>query len=106
MKINVVYAADGRILALSPLARSLERGATVAVLRSGPEPVDGQRLAVVDLDITVHSLREIHRRYLAVEAGAGVQLVERTPASSPPSDSSDVSKDRGRRVSRTRSRRR
>jgi hypothetical protein len=97
MKINVLYNADGRIVALSPVSRPIDRSTTVAVLRSGPEPVDGQRLAVVDLDITTPSLREIHRRFVAVHTDTGVRLVERTTPSGPVNVSTAARKQRRRR---------
>lgn len=77
MKLNVLYAADGRILAVSKVSGRTDRDASGPVLRSGPEAQEGQRVTAVDIDLADRSLADLHRHFVVVDEGHGVRLKER-----------------------------
>ena len=84
MKIQVLFREDGRIVSVSRVTTWQEtddRG--IPPLRSGPEPRDGQHVAIVAVDAMWEgrSLREIHERFRIVDDERGVRLVEQGAAS-------------------------
>jgi hypothetical protein len=80
VKLKVLYADDGRIVSLSWLREPGEgNGPNVPVLRSGAEPGKHQRYAIVEVDAALRErqLGEIHQRFMVVDRGDGVRLIER-----------------------------
>jgi hypothetical protein len=79
VKLKVLYGEDGRIVSLSRLGKQTgPDDATIPALRSGVEPAEGQRVAIVELDPAWHGrrLREIHQRFSIVHDVHGARLKE------------------------------
>jgi hypothetical protein len=77
VKLKVLYGEDGRIVSLSRLGEQTDaHDATIPVLRSGVEPGEGQRAAIVELDPAWHGRRlsDIHERFTVVHDVQGARL--------------------------------
>ena len=79
MQLIVLYREDGRIVALSRVARPGRDEAGVPTPRSGAAPGEGQRLAVVELEPAWHDrpLADIQQHCTLVHEGDRVRLQER-----------------------------
>ena len=81
MKLIVLYGDEGRIVSLSRLGKHTDvDDATIPLLRSGVEPAEGQRVAIVELDPAWHGCRlgDIHQRFKVVHDVHGARLKEHT----------------------------
>lgn len=78
MQLIVVYRADGRIVALSRIAQPVRDEAGIPTPRSGVEPGEGQRVAIVELEPAWHDrpLADIQQRCTIVHDGDQVRLHE------------------------------
>lgn len=77
MKLVVLYEEDGRIVSLSRVATRTQRDERgIPPLRSGAEPGEGQRMAIVDVDPAWgdRPLAEIHQQFVVVRRGEEVSL--------------------------------
>lgn len=79
MQLIVLYREDGRIVALSRMAPTARDEAGMPTPRSGAEPGDGQRVAIVELEPAWRDrpLAEIQRHCTVVHDGDRVRLRER-----------------------------
>lgn len=78
MKLIVLYRDDGRIVALSRAPQSARDDAGIPTPRSGVEPGEGQRVAIVELEAAWKDrpLATIHQRCIVVHDGDRVGLHE------------------------------
>jgi len=78
MKLIVLYREDGRIVALSRIAPTVRDEAGMPTPRSGVEPGEGQRVAIVELEPAWHDrpLAAILQRCTVVHDGDQVRLHE------------------------------
>ena len=79
MKLIVLYREDGRIVALSRIAQTVRDEAGIPTPRSGVEPGEGQRVAIVELEPAWHDrpLADIQQHGTIVHDGDRVRLHER-----------------------------
>lgn len=79
MQLIVLYRADGRIVALSRIAPTVRDEAGIPTPRSGVEPGEGQRVAIVELEPSWHDrpLADIQQHCTIVHDGDRVRLHER-----------------------------
>jgi hypothetical protein len=78
VKVKVLYGADGRIVSLSRLEQAHAADAAIPALRSGVEPAEGQRVAIIELDPAWHGRRlsDIHQRCTVIHDVHGARLKE------------------------------
>jgi hypothetical protein len=78
MQLIVLYREDGRIVALSRMAPTVRDEAGIPTPRSGAEPREGQRVAIVELEPAWHDrpLAEIQQHCTVVHDGDRVRLQE------------------------------
>jgi hypothetical protein len=79
VKLIVLYREDGRIVALSRVPQTTRDEAGIPTPRSGVEPGEGQRVAIVELEPAWQDrpLATIHQRCTIVHEGDRVRLHER-----------------------------
>jgi len=80
VKLIVLYRQDGRIVALSRVPQTTRDDAGIPTPRSGVEPGEGQRVAIVELEPAWQDrpLATIHKRFSVVHDGDRVGLQERS----------------------------
>lgn len=78
-QLTVLYRDDGRIVSLSRVAAQRAGGDGVPMMRSGVEPGEGQKIAVVEMDRAWRDrpLADIHRHFVVVAKGGTATLRER-----------------------------
>jgi hypothetical protein len=76
VKLIVLYREDGRIVALCRVSQSGRDDAGIPTPRSGVEPGEGQRVAIVELEASWQDLplAIIHQRCTVVTDGDRVRL--------------------------------
>lgn len=79
MKLIVLYREDGRIVALSRMPETTRDDDGIPTPRSGVEPGEGQRVAIVELEPAWQdrSLAAIHQGCAILHDGDRVRLHER-----------------------------
>jgi hypothetical protein len=85
MQLIVLYKEDGRIVALSRVAQTDRDESGVPTPRSGAEPEEGQRVALVEVDPAWHErpIADILQRCAVVHEGDRVRLQERGEQADP-----------------------
>jgi len=79
VKITVLYRDDGRIVSVSRVAARQADDDGVPMMRSGVEPGQGQKVAVVAIDRAWHDrpLADIHQHFVVAPNGGNATLRER-----------------------------
>jgi hypothetical protein len=79
VKLTVLYREDGRIVSVSRVAKRQAHDDGVPMMRSGVEPGQGQKVAVVEIDRAWHDrpLADIHQHFVVAQKGGNPTLRER-----------------------------